>query len=56
MQMVNLHRVLQNLICTSYMMYFVAFDIDETDLHVDSGTTSETAEPTSDLELDEQSQ
>ena len=52
----NGKELLHNLIWTSYMMYFVTFAIDETDLHVqslDSGT-SETAEPTSDPELDEQ--
>ena len=47
-------EILHNLICTSYMMYFVT--LNETDLQVDSGTTSETVEPTSDPELDEQGQ
>ena len=49
-------EILHNLIWTSYMMYIVIFVTDETDLHVDSGTTSETVEPTSDPELDEQGQ
>ena len=49
-------EILHNLIWTSYMMYIVTFVTDETDLHVDSGTTSETAEPTSDPELDEEGQ
>ena len=49
-------EILHNLIWASYMMYFVIFVTDETDLHADSGMTSETVESTSDPELDEQGQ